>query len=136
MSEKDVPRARRQAGLPWPIEFTREFEGWWDSLEIDEQDSVARVVRLLEERGPSFGRPFADSVRGSRFSQMKELRIQHGGQPYRVLFAFDPRRMALLLIGGNKTGDARWYEKFVPLADEIFADHLRAIEDENPKGGG
>jgi hypothetical protein len=120
----------------WPVEFTDEFAHWWNGLDIDEQESIARVVRLLEQRGPSLGRPFADTVRGSRFAQMKELRIQHQGQPYRVLFAFDPRRTALLLIGGNKTGDPRWYEKFVPVADEIFAAHLLSIEDEERKSGG
>ena len=59
---------------------------------------------------------------------MKELRTQHRGRPYRTLFAFDPRRVAVLLIGGDKTGNDRWYEEFVPRADKIYAEHLRAIE--------
>jgi len=61
---------------------------------------------------------------------MRELRIQHGGQPYRVLYAFDPLRSALLLIGGNKTGDNRWYEVFVPLADRLYDDNLLALKKE------
>ena len=61
---------------------------------------------------------------------MRELRIQHGGDPYRVLYAFDPLRSALLLIGGNKTGDNRWYEVFVPLADRLYDDHLLALKKE------
>ena len=61
---------------------------------------------------------------------MKELRTQHRGRPYRTLFAFDPRRVAILLIGGDKTGNDRWYEEFVPRADQIYAMHLQAIEKE------
>ena len=61
---------------------------------------------------------------------MKELRTQHQGQPLRTLFAFDPRRTAILLIGGNKTGDARFYERMLPLADRLFAEHLRALKKE------
>ena len=61
---------------------------------------------------------------------MRELRIQHKGKPYRVLYAFDPRRIAILLIGGNKVGNDRWYEKFIPLADEIYNTHLQILKKE------
>ena len=61
---------------------------------------------------------------------MRELRIQHTGQPYRVLYAFDPRRVAILLIGGKKTGKDRWYEKFVPIADKLYDQHLNALKKE------
>ena len=66
----------------------------------------------------------------SKHSHMRELRIQHEGHPYRVLYAFDPLRSALLLIGGNKTGDNRWYEVFVPLADRLYDEHLLALKKE------
>lgn len=62
---------------------------------------------------------------------MRELRVQHGGRPYRVLYAFDPRRVAILLIGGDKTGDDRWYDKYVPLADKIYEEHVEALKKEN-----
>ena len=116
--------------MEWEVEFTDEFGLWWDGLNEGEQDSVAEVVRLLERHGPLLSRPYADTVRSSRHANMKELRIQHAGRPYRVLFAFDPRRSAMLLLGGDKTGDARWYEKFVPRADKLFDEHLRKILDE------
>jgi hypothetical protein len=58
------------------------------------------------------------------------VRVQHQGRPYRVLYAFDPRRTGVLLLGGDKTGNNRWYEEFVPKADAIFARHLREIEKE------
>ena len=61
---------------------------------------------------------------------MKELRIQHSGRPYRMLFAFDPRRCAILLIGGDKTGNGRWYEEFVPMADELYDRHLETVKKE------
>jgi hypothetical protein len=59
------------------------------------------------------------------------LRIQHAGRPYQVLYAFDPRRIAILLIGGNKTGDDRWYDKYVPLADKIYEEHIKALQKES-----
>jgi hypothetical protein len=59
------------------------------------------------------------------------LRIQHGGRPYRVLYAFDPHRVAILLIGGDKTGDNRWYDKYVPLADKIYEEHIEALKKES-----
>ena len=116
----------------WPgeVEFTDEFGGWWDSLSIAEQESVRVSVELLAELGPALTRPYADTIHGSQVRNMRELRIQHEGRPYRVLYAFDPRRTGVLLIGGDKTGNPRWYEEFVPKAEAIYAQHLREIEKE------
>jgi hypothetical protein len=120
--------------MAWEVEFTDEFGDWWNTLSEDEQESVNFGVRLLQERGPYLKRPHADTIDNSSFPNMKELRCQHGGRPYRVLFAFDPRRVGILLIGGDKTGNPRWYEEYVPLADEIYKRHLREIgEDTTPK---
>ncbi len=113
--------------MEWEIEFTDEFHLWWNSLSGEEQEDVAAKVLLLRRFGPALARPHADVITASRFPNMKELRVQHAGRPYRVLFAFDPRRVALLLIGGDKTGNNRWYEEFVPLADKIYEQHLREI---------
>jgi hypothetical protein len=66
---------------------------------------------------------------------MKKLRIQHSGRPHRVLFAFDPRRCAILLIGGDKTGNDRWYEELVPVADALYDQHLKALKKEEKKNG-
>jgi len=115
--------------MKWDIEYTDEFEEWWNSLTPDEQDSIAVTVGLLERLGPNLPRPHSDTVKGSKFPNMKELRIQHDGQPYRTLYAFDPRRTAILLIGGNKTGDKNWYKKFIPIADNLFADHLKGLKE-------
>ena len=90
---------------------------------------------LLMEQGPSLGFPFSSQVKTSRFPEMRELRAQAGGDPLRILYAFDPGRTAILLVAGNKTGDDRWYETNVPIADRLFERHLRTIEKEN-KGNG
>ena len=115
------------SGVPYEVEFTDEFEAWWNSLNPDEQESVDFSVRLLEEQGIHLKRPHADA---SNFVNMRELRCQHEGRPYRVLYAFDPRRTAMLLIGGDKTGRPDWYDEFVPRADKIYKQHLKEIGEE------
>lgn len=113
--------------MPCEVEYTDEFEDWWTSLNEAEQDSIARIVRLLQDQGPALARPFADTLHGSNLKNLRELRIQHKGRPYRILYVFDPLRRAILLIGGDKTGDGRWYSRMIPLAEEIYAEYLREI---------
>jgi hypothetical protein len=93
--------------VPWEIEYTDEFGEWWDDLAEDAQEDVKVSVNLLRELGPALTRPYADTVRGSKFANMQELRVQHMGKPYRVLYAFNQRRTGILLIGGDKTGNPR-----------------------------
>ena len=116
--------------MAWEVEFTNEFGDWWDSLSIGEQESIRVSVELLAELGPALARPNADTIHGSRVQNLKELRIQHEGRPYRVLYAFDPRRTGVLLIGGDKTGNPRWYSEFVPKAEAIYTQHLHEIGEE------
>lgn len=116
--------------MSWEVEYTNEFEEWWSRLSEDEQESVDASVYLLEERGPQLGFPHSSGVAGSKHGQMRELRIQHRGSPYRVLYAFDPRRTAILLIGGDKTGNDRWYEEYVPQADKLYDVHLDELRKE------
>ena len=115
--------------MAWEVEFTDEFEQWWNRLDATEQKSVDFTVGLLQEAGPTLKMPHSSGIEISRHAHMRELRIQHEG-PYRVLYAFDPRRVAMLLIGGDKTGNSRWYEAFVPIADSIYDRHLRELEKE------
>jgi hypothetical protein len=114
----------------WDVEFTDEFEGWWNSLEEGEQIKIDATVRLLEEYGPDLPYPMSSSVIVSRHSHMRELRIQVGGRPFRILYAFDPKRIAILLLGGDKTGDDRWYDVNVPIADTLYEEHLKQLRDE------
>ncbi|MGA9069516.1 MAG: type II toxin-antitoxin system RelE/ParE family toxin [Terracidiphilus sp.] len=114
--------------MAWEIEFTDEFSEWWDRMTADEQKSIARYVGLLEQAGPDLCRPYADTIRGSRVSNLRELRVQHEGRPYRVLYVFDPRRTGILLIGGDKTGNPRWYDEYIPKAESLYEQHLREIK--------
>jgi hypothetical protein len=119
--------------VEWEIEYTDEFEQWWDSLDEDEQIDVEAKVILLRRYGPLLPRPHADVIKTSRHANMKELIVQHLGRPYRILYAFDISRCAILLTGGDKTGDDRWYEKHVPIADRIYDAHVEAIRKEGDK---
>lgn len=116
--------------MPWEVEYTEEFEGWWAMLTMAEQIAVDASVRLLEAHGPTLDSPHSSSVVGARHGHMRELRIQHQGRPYRVLYAFDPRRVAVLLLGGDKTGDDRWYDRAVPRADRVYDAHLQLLREE------
>lgn len=114
----------------WEVEFTDEFEAWWNTLDADEQESLAASAELLRQMGPQLSRPHADTLAGSKHAHMKELRTQHRGRPLRTLFAFDPRRCAILLIGGDKTGDDRFYQRMIPIADQLFDAHLEQLRKE------
>ena len=111
------------------MEFSGEFGEWWDSLSASEQHMAQMLLqmqkrRLYGEPSPGawaiFAMPHSSGVEASRHAHMRELRIQHEGRPYRVLYAFDPRRAAILLIGGEKTGNNRWYGTLIPVADAIY----------------
>ncbi len=119
----------------WDVEYTDEFEHWWDQLSEDEQIDIDTCVRLLEAKGPNLKYPFSSGINGSRHSHMRELRIQHKGKPYRIFYAFDPKRAAILLIGGKKSGNDRWYEKFIPIADHIYDEHLQILKKEEYVNG-
>lgn len=119
----------------WEVEYTDEFEEWWDEQTGEAQLDIGSVIGLLEKFGPHLGFPYSSGVNGSKHSQMRELRIQHKGSPYRILYAFDPRRVALLLLGGCKEGKDRWYEVSVPMADKIYDVHLLDIAREEKKNG-
>lgn len=113
------------------VEYTDEFGGWWSSLTEAEQIDVAACVELLEKRGPHLPHPYCSGINGSKHSHMRELRVQHKGRPYRVFYAFDPRRTAILLIGGDKTGMKDFYDVFVPIADRLYDQHLTETGAEN-----
>ena len=116
------------------VEYTDEFEEWWNTLSEEEQEDVTAAVYVLEEQGVNLGHPHTSGVHGSRHSHMRELRVQHHGRPYRILYAFNPLRSAILLIGGDKTGDNRWYEKYVPIADKLYDQHLVELRKEAMDG--
>jgi hypothetical protein len=114
--------------MEWEILFDEAFAEWLDGLADDVRVAILAHVILLRERGPQLGRPYVDTVEGSAFPNMKEMRVQHRGAPWRILFAFDPNRAAVLLVGGDKRGDKRWYKRFMPIADERYRRHLERLE--------
>jgi hypothetical protein len=114
----------------WDVEYTDELGQWWATLSEAEQESIDSSVRLLEEKGPNLGFPHTSGIEQSKHAHMRELRVQHLGRPYRVLYAFDPRRSAILLLGGDKTGDNRWYEVQVPIADKLYNTHIETLRKE------
>jgi len=113
----------------WEVEYTDEFGAWWENLTDEEQETVTDAVDALQLHGPALGRPFVDTIKGSHHSNMKELRPRRGN--IRVLFAFDPRRTAILLLGGDKTGRwEAWYQRMIPIADRLYDEHLASLRQE------
>jgi len=108
----------------WSIDRTEQVEEWVKHLDEDAKEAIFKNLLILREIGPSLGRPHVDSIKKSRHKNMKELRIQNRQRLFRILFAFDPDRKAILLAGGDKRGDKRFYEKMIPLADTLFDQHL------------
>jgi hypothetical protein len=114
----------------WKILQTNQFGGWFmssDKVDEDARVSIHAVMEVLKVMGPSLGRPYVDSVKGSRHENMKELRVQSKGRPSRIFFAFSPFRQAILLIGGNKTGDKRFYTRMLPIADTLYDHYLQNL---------
>lgn len=116
--------------MAWSVEYTDEFGAWWTSLSAGEQEDISAVAEILMERGPDLPFPYSSGVGGSKHSHMRELRVQSGGQPIRVFYAFDPTRAAILLIGGNKTGDKRFYKRMIPIADRLYDEHIAQLKRE------
>jgi|SRR5688572_9081797 len=102
---------------------TDEFVAWYRDLDDAATDDIDAAVGVLEARGVALGHPRSSEIKGAPFA-LRELRIQSNGRPLRVFYAFDPRRQAVLLLGGDKTGDGRFYERMVPLAERLWKEYL------------
>jgi len=100
--------------MAWDVEVSDEFVVWYNSRDELEGENVDSAVDMLVEYGPALGRPYADTLKGSMHRNLKELRIQIRGRPYRILFTFDSRRNAYLILGGDKTGKDDWYTAAIP----------------------
>lgn len=114
----------------WALVTVDAFDRWFLSLNDAEQESMLVGLLKLQSIGPQLGRPDVDSLKASaKVKNLKELRIQHRGKPYRMFFAFDPARQAVMLCGGDKTGDKRFYESMIPIAEREFLAHLATLEE-------
>ena len=113
----------------WRIHTTETFDAWYEGQdEIDRTNTLASII-VLQTFGPALSRPHADTVNGSTYGNMKELRIQSRGKPIRAFFAFDPRREGILLCAGRKTGnEKRFYEQMIQIADREYSAHLDTLK--------
>ena len=128
----------------WSIDYSYVKE-WLAALDPETRDCVTAAVEILSELGPTLGRPLVDTVKRSKHSNMKELRPPSPGMSeFRVLFAFDPQRQAILLLGGDKSGAigkksskkdkwSKWYEMAIPEADRLYDEHLARLDEEGAK---
>lgn len=116
--------------MSWNVEYTNEFGEWWSGLTDAEQEDISATAGVLMERGPDLPFPYSSGVEASRHEHMRELRVQSGGKPLRIFYAFDPRRAAILLIGGDKTGDKRFYKRVIPVADRLYDEHVEELKKE------
>jgi hypothetical protein len=117
------------------VVHTDEFGQWWDALSEDEQEDVARVVELLRGAGVLLKFPHSSALEGTKHP-LRELRPRQGASPLRVVYAFDPHRDAVLLLGGDKGSDARFYERIIPRAERIWREYLaeqaKGLHEEKP----
>jgi len=122
--------------VQWDVEFHEDFEPEFDELPKAVQDEMLAHAKLLETFGPQLSRPRADTLNGSRHANMKELRFDADGGVWRMAFAFDPRRRAILLVCGDKSGgsEQRFYQKLIRKADERFDAHLAELKKKDRKG--
>ncbi len=115
------------------VEFTDQFAEWYGTLDVSRQEDVRVYVGLLEEKGVTLDHPHSTAIKGSKYA-LRELRVQSGGHPIRVFYIFDPRRRAVLLIGGNKKGTGkRFYERFVSIAEKLFEVYLEETDQTNKR---
>lgn len=115
----------------WEIDTSDEYDEWFENLDNTEKTDVLAAAIVLQQKGPSLGRPYVDTVDESTYPNMKELRVQSAGNPYRIFFAFDPRRHGMLLCGGRKdgAGDKKFYKSEIKKADKIYKKHLDSLKD-------
>ena len=110
--------------MPYTVVYPEEFAGWLDAQEKSLRLRALAYLELLKEQGPTLGRPYADTRKGSELTNLKELRVQHKAEPIRILYAFDPKQQAVVILGGSKQADKRWYDTNIPIAEKLFAEHL------------
>jgi hypothetical protein len=116
--------------MAWTAELHDDFDPEFDELQDDVQDEITASMILLEKFGPNLGRPHVDTLKGSRHANMKELRFNAADGVWRIAFAFDPRRRAVLLVGGDKSGvsEKRFYKELIRVADDRFDRHCASLK--------
>lgn len=115
----------------WTVITTDLFDAWFIQQTPELQDDLLAALKVLQEEGPQLSRPLADTVNGSKYANMKELRVQHKGDPIRAFFAFDPSRSGIVLCAGDKTGlnEKKFYKGMIKIADREYATHLNKLKE-------
>ena len=106
---------------------TSHFDKWFANVDNIGKKDILAIVEVLKNFGPTLGRPYVDTLKGSKIPNLKELRIRSIGRPFRVLFIFDVKRRAILLIGGNKANDKKFYKKYILIAEKIYNQYTKEI---------
>ena len=121
--------------MKWIVRFHDEFEPEFDALPVEVQDELLACATVLAQIGPTLGRPHVDTLAGSKHANMKEIRFDAGDGAWRVAFAFDPKRKAILLVAGDKSGggEKRFYRRLIEIADGRFDAHLAKLENRSEK---
>ncbi len=116
--------------MGWEIIISEEFDSWFSELPQKDKIAIATDLEVLKDFGPTLGRPYADKIKGSKFNNLKELRTKVPGHVYRTLFAFDPKRHAIILSGGDKKGknQEKFYKRLIAQAEIVFETHLKTIQ--------
>ena len=115
----------------WIVITTDLFNEWLEQQDESTQEKVLAALVVLQQQGPSLGRPLVDTVYDSKFTNMKELRIQHRGKPLRAFFAFDPLRQAIVLCIGDKGGKKRFYKEMLDIAEQQYELHLSTLGEQS-----
>lgn len=115
--------------MNWQAYFHPKFKAEFDELPLAVQDELLAMLVPLRAYGPSLGRPEVDTLKGSTYANMKELRFRAGGGVWRVAFAFDPKREAILLVAGDKSGvsEKKFYKRLIEKADGRYKEHLGSL---------
>lgn len=114
----------------WKIKQTSEFKEWYYSIDQDAQTDIYQALTVLSETGPSLGRPRVDTLKDSSITNLKELRVQSNGRPFRIFFLFGNKRDAIILIGANKAGKKRFYKEMISISEELYSNYKVRLENE------
>ncbi len=114
----------------WVVILRDEFSEWLDGLSENEQDRILSALKVLEQYGPNLSRPKADTIKGSKLTNLKELCIPYGKDEIRAFYVFDPKRQAIVLCAGYKHNGKTFYKKMIPKAEKLYADYLEELENE------
>ncbi len=110
--------------MAWKLLYLAEYTNWLDDQEEGLQDEALAHLEVLKQFGPTLGRPLVDTLYDSKMKNLKELRFGYKGAPIRILFAFDPRQQGVVILGGGKSDNKRWYQINIPIAEKLFAAHV------------